>query len=90
MAALLRGRQYDQLDERQLALARQHMIWIKYIGQTGGDRLTCERRRTTGSNRVERVCKLAEQRAEENRNSKDQAMRMLQNRTITPCGPGGC
>jgi hypothetical protein len=90
LVGMLEGHQYDDLDEIERTRARTHMIFIKYLGKTDDDQLVCVRKRTTGSNRVERVCKLVAQLRDESQNSKDQAMRMLQTRTITPCGPGGC
>lgn len=90
LVGMLKGHQYDDLDEAQRTRARTHMVFIKYLGKTDDDQLICVRKRTTGSNRVERVCKLVAQSRDENKNSKDQAMQMLQNRTISPCGPGGC
>lgn len=90
LVGMLEGRQYDDLDETQRSRARTHMVFIKYLGKTDDDQLVCVRKRTTGSNRVERVCKLVAQLRDETKNSKDSAMQMLQNRTITPCGPGGC
>lgn len=90
LVGMLQGHQYDDLDETQRSRARTHMVFIKYLGKTDDDQLVCVRKRTTGSNRVERVCKLVAQSRDENKNSKDQAMQMLQSRTITPCGPGGC
>lgn len=90
LVAMLQGHQYDDLNEAQRTRARTHMVFIKYLGKTDDDQLICVRKRTTGSNRVERVCKLVAQLRDETKNSKDQAMQMLQNRTISPCGPGGC
>ncbi|MBW8810456.1 hypothetical protein [Lysobacter capsici] len=88
LVGLLEGHQYEDLDETQRSRARTHMIFIKYLGKTDDDQLVCVRKRATGSNRVERICKLVAQQRDETKNSKDQAMQMLQNRTIAPCGPG--
>lgn len=90
LVAMLEGHQYDDLNETERTRARTHMVFIKYLGKTDDDQLICVRKRTTGSNRVERVCKLVAQQRDESKNSKDQAMQMLQNRVISPCGPGGC
>jgi len=90
LVAMLEGHQYDDLNEAERTRARTHMVFIKYLGKTDEDQLICVRKRTTGSNRVERVCKLVAQLRDETKNSKDQAMQMLQSRTITPCGPSGC
>lgn len=50
------------------------------------ERLVCERIRSTGSNKVERVCKTAKQRADERNSEKSQAdrdaaERMMRTRT---------
>lgn len=90
LVGMLKGHQYDDLNEAERTRARTHMVFIKYLGKTDDDQLICVRKRTTGSNRVERVCKLVAQLRDETKNSKDQAMQMLQSRTITPCGPAGC
>lgn len=87
---LLEGRSYEQLTEAEQDQARLDMAWIEYAGKTDDDRLVCERVRTTGSNRVERICKTVAQRREEKEQNKNNADRALQNRTLSPCGPDGC
>lgn len=63
---LLEGRGYDQLNEAERAQARQEIEWIAQAGaDKEEDRMICERVRAIGSNRVERVCKSASQRREE-------------------------
>ncbi|MEI2453797.1 hypothetical protein ABU614_10550 [Lysobacter firmicutimachus] len=87
---LLNGRSYEQLSADEQDQARLHMAWIEYAGKQDDDRLVCERIRTTGSNRVERVCKTVAQRREEKAASKKNADSVLQGRGLSPCGPDGC
>lgn len=87
---LLDGRSYEQLSAEEQDQARLNMAWIEYAGKQDDDRLVCERIRTTGSNRVERVCKTVAQRRAEKEASKNNADQMLQSRAASPCGPEGC
>ncbi|MBW8811122.1 MAG: hypothetical protein JF591_20410, partial [Lysobacter sp.] len=81
---------YEDLSPAEQDQARVDMAWIEYAGKTDDDRLVCERVRTVGSNRVERICKTVVQRREEKKSNKDSADRALQNRNLSPCGPEGC
>lgn len=90
LSKLLENRRYEDLSQAEQDQARVDMAWIEYAGKTDDDRLVCERVRTVGSNRVERICKTVAQRREEKKSNKDNADRALQNRNLSPCGPEGC
>ncbi|MEH6421170.1 hypothetical protein [Pseudomonas sp. CGJS7] len=66
LSKLLEGRRYEDLNEADRDQAHQDLSWIQQAGAAKSeDRMICERVRAIGSNRVERVCKSASQRREE-------------------------
>jgi hypothetical protein len=87
LSRLLQNRRYEDLGPAEQDQARLDLAWIEYAGKTDDDRLVCERVRTIGSNRVERVCKTLAQRRDDRKNSKDNADRALQNRSLSSCKP---
>jgi len=84
---LLQNRRYEDLSPAEQDQARLDLAWIEYAGKSDDDRLVCERVRTIGSNRVERVCKTVAQRRDDKKNSKDNVDRALQNRNLSSCKP---
>lgn len=78
LGQLLQGRSYDQLSAGEREQAHQDLAWIGQAGgQAGGqavaaadpeEKVVCQRVRTIGSNRTERVCKSVSQRREEQKN----------------------
>lgn len=90
LTKLLADRTYEQLSEAEQDEARMDMAWIEFAGKTDDDRLVCERVRSIGSNRIERVCKTVAQRREERELGKQNADRAMQGRNLTTCPPQGC
>lgn len=77
LGQLLQGRSYEQLSPAERDQAHQDLTWI---GQAGGtatasadpeEKVVCQRVRSIGSNRVEKVCKSVSQRREEQKNRLD-------------------
>jgi len=71
---LLQGRSYDQLSASERDQAHQDLAWI---GQASGnatasadpdEKVVCQRVRSIGSNRIEKVCKSVSQRRDEQKN----------------------
>lgn len=70
----LEGQGYDGLDESQRARLDADLAWIAAVPeQVAGERLICERVRSMGSNRVERVCRTAAQRQAERESVRNKA-----------------
>lgn len=81
LSKLLDGRRYEDLNEADREQAHQDLGWIQSAGAGGGasgaeEKLICERVRAIGSNRIERVCKTAAQRREEQKNRVDPKLEM--------------
>lgn len=77
LGQLLQGRSYEQLSPAERDQAHQDLAWI---GQAGGsatasadpeEKVVCQRVRSIGSNRIEKVCKSVSQRREEQKNRVD-------------------
>ncbi|MGO1072056.1 hypothetical protein [Lysobacter sp. CA199] len=72
LGKLLDGRRYQELSDADRDQAHQDLAWIQQAGSAKAEeRLICERVRAIGSNRVERVCKTASQRRDEQKNRVD-------------------
>ncbi|ALN93246.1 hypothetical protein [Lysobacter gummosus] len=72
LSKLLDGHRYEDLSAGDREQAHQDLSWIQSAGADKvEDRVTCERVRAIGSNRVERVCKSASQRRDEQKNRVD-------------------
>lgn len=70
----LEGQGYDGLDQSQRARLDADLAWIAAVPeQVAGERLVCERVKSMGSNRVERVCKTATQRQAERDSARNKA-----------------
>lgn len=60
---LLRDREYQDLNDEQRVEAFNTLEWISAaINDDGDERMVCERTKTTGSNRIQRVCMTASER----------------------------
>lgn len=74
LGQLLQGRSYDQLSAPEREQAHQDLAWIAQAGGTVAsaaepeEKVVCQRVRTIGSNRTEKVCKSVSQRREEQKN----------------------
>lgn len=72
LLSLIEGRSYAQLDEQQRLQVSQELAWIDSIAkQAAGERLVCERTKSVGTNRTERVCKSVRQRRIERETARD-------------------
>ena len=92
--ALLDGRRYEDLDEAQRAQASANLAWIEAAPkQATEERVVCERVKSMGSNRVERVCRTVAQRQADrdsgrSRAGKQAVDRALQQRNV--CANATC
>ncbi|QQP94081.1 hypothetical protein [Lysobacter enzymogenes] len=74
LGQLLQGRSYDQLSASEREQAHQDLAWIAQAGGTVAaaaepeEKVVCQRVRTIGSNRTEKVCKSVSQRREDQKN----------------------
>lgn len=65
LLALLGKRGYADLSEQERAQAQEQIAWIDRVAtQAADERLVCERVKTSGSNRVQRVCMTARRQRE--------------------------
>lgn len=87
---LLEGRSYEQLDESQRAQVSDDLAWIEAAPkQSAEERVVCERVKSMGSNRVERVCRtVAQRRADRDRADKRSIDRALEQRNV--CANATC
>lgn len=87
---LLEGRSYEQLDESQRTQVGDDLAWIEAAPkQSAEERVVCERVKSMGSNRVERVCRtVAQRKADRDRADKRSIDRALEQRNV--CANATC
>ena len=84
---ILRGREYEDLDQNQRVAAFNHLEAIAAILNRAKDsRMVCERVKRVGTNRVERVCKTVADRERERDEARDSPMM----RGLNTCAGGRC
>ncbi|MFK3647241.1 hypothetical protein ACI2IY_02245 [Lysobacter enzymogenes] len=91
LTKLLEGQRYEELSPANREQAHADLAWIE-LAASGQEeeKVVCERVRTTGSNRVERVCRTVGQRREDQRVNREGFESMRQRTPGPPCASTGC
>jgi len=81
LLSIIRGRTYGELTDAEREKAQEQIVWIdRTATQVADERMVCERTKSSGSNRVQRVCMTA--RAQ--REAQEAAQRSMSGRKNSP------